>query len=201
MDMEKYSVFLFSGLLPWMYLQTVVSTNTMAIVGNSGLIKKIYFPREILPLSATVAGAINYLLCLSALVVAMIFYKAEFTINMLYFPLILAIQMILIQGLSLAFSALNVFFRDITHIVNILFMAWFYLTPIFYPIDMVPEKFRNWFELNPMTKIEQSYQSIFYYGNAPSYNGLLVSFIYAVIIYILGYCIFNWLDKKFAEEL
>jgi ABC-2 type transport system permease protein len=199
--MENYSVFLFSGLLPWMYLQTVVTSNTMAIVGNSGLIKKIYFPREILPLSATIAGAINYLLCLSALIVAMLFYRVDFTWYLLYFPVILIIEMIMIQGLSLVFSALNVFFRDINHIVGILFMAWFYLTPIFYPIDLVPENFRPWFELNPMTKIEQAYQSIFYYGNAPSMNGLLISFAYSVIIYILGYFIFYWLDKRFAEEL
>ncbi|MBB6638137.1 ABC transporter permease [Cohnella thailandensis] len=201
MDMPNYSVFLFSGLLPWTFLQTVVSTNTSIIVNNSGLVKKIYFPHEILPLSATLAGAINYLLCLIALFIAMLYFHIDFTLSLIYFPLILLIEIIFIQGLSLLFSSINVYFRDVSHIVSILFMAWFYLTPIFYPLSMVPEKYRHLYELNPMTKMEQSYQAIFYYGQAPEIKGILISCAYALASFLLGSFVFNKLKKKYAEEL
>ncbi|KRE51059.1 ABC transporter permease [Paenibacillus sp. Soil724D2] len=201
MDMPNYSVFLFSGLLPWLYLQTVVSSSTTIIVNNSGIIKKVYFPYEILAISATVSGAINYLLTLCALFAAMIFFQVSFTLSLLFFPLVLLIQMILILGLSLLLSSINVYFRDVEHIVNIFFMALFYLTPIFYPISMVPDKYRFLFQLNPMTRIEQAYQSIFYYGKFPDLQILFMSLLFSLVIFIVGFFTFTILKKKFAEEL
>ncbi|MCG7407942.1 ABC transporter permease [Paenibacillus sp. ACRRX] len=201
MDIENYSIFLFSGLLPWLYHQTVIAGNTSIIVNNSGLIKKVYFPYEILPLSTTIAGAVNYLLCLIVLLVSMVYVGIPITINLVYFPIILLIQMILILGMSMILSALNVFFRDLEHIVSLLMMAWFYLTPIFYPLTMVPEKYSHFFYLNPMTHLEQAYRQIFYYGKAPEFTNLLMCFAFSVGFLLVGTILFNLLKKRFAEEL
>ncbi|MDF9840209.1 MULTISPECIES: ABC transporter permease [unclassified Paenibacillus] len=201
MDIENYSIFLFAGLLPWQYHQTVVSSNTSIIINNNGLIKKVYFPAEILPLSSTIAGAINFLLSLLVLLVSMIVVGVPFSLNIIFLPLLLFLQMIFIFGLSLILSSLNVFFRDLEHIVGILMMAWFYMTPVFYPLSMVPEKFQAIFALNPMTPLEQAYRQIFYYGKPPEMHTLGSFFVYSVIFLIVGLLLFNNLKKKFAEEL
>lgn len=201
MDMENYSIFLFSGLLSWNYLQTTVSNNTAIIVNNSGLVKKVYFPYEILPLSTSIAGAINYLLCMIVLLAAMIYFDVKITVAVLSVFIILAIQVIFVFGLSLMLCAINVYFRDVEHIVGVLFMAWFYLTPIFYPLSMVPEKYQHLFYYNPMTYFMEAYQSIFYHGKVPELNLILYCFIVALIILIVGYIVFYLLKRKFAEEL
>lgn len=202
MNIPNYSIFLFSGLLPWLYLQSTVSLNTSIIVGNSGLVKKVYFPYQILPLSATVAGAVNYIFSLSILLIAMLFFGMSISIKiLLFFPLILFIQMVLVHGLSLLLSALNVYFRDIQHIIGIVFMAWFYLTPIFYPLSMVPTQYQSYFHFNPMTTIMQAYQDIFYYNETPQLGHILGSFVYSLTVLILGSIVFHMLKKRFAEEL
>lgn len=201
MDIENYSIFLFSGLLAWQFHQTVISTNTSVIVNNSNLIKKVFFPSEILPLSSTLAGTINYLLCLIVLFAAMLYVGVDITANVLYFPVILIIQMIFILGLSLMLAGLTVFFRDLEHIIGILMMAWFYMTPIFYPLSMVPEKYKNIFLLNPMTHIEQSYRQIFYYGSPPEFKTLFICLLNSIIFLMVGLFVFSKCKKKFAEEL
>lgn len=201
MDIENYSIFLFSGLLPWQFHQTVISNNTSIIINNSGLIKKVYFPSEILPLSSTIAGAINYLLCLIILFISMVVVGVPITLNVMFFPLILLIQMIFIVGLSLGLSSLNVYFRDLEHIVGILMTAWFYLTPVFYPLSMVPERYQAIFKLNPMTHIEQAYREIFYYGKAPNMETLALCFLFSLIFLLIGLILFGNLKKRFAEEL
>lgn len=201
MDIENYSIFLFAGLLPWQYHQTVVASNTTIVVNNSGLIKKVYFPVEILPISSTVAGAINYLFSLIVLFLAMIVVGFHFSYNIFFLPILLIIQMLFIFGLSLILSSLNVFFRDLEHIVGILMMAWFYLTPVFYPLSMVPEKYQSVFSLNPMTSIEQAYRQIFYYGQPPAMESLLVFLLYSILFLLIGLFLFNKLKRNFAEEL
>lgn len=201
MDIENYSIFLFSGLLPWQFHQTVVSSNTSIIINNSGLIKKVYFPSEILPIGTTVAGAINYLLCLIVLFISMLYVGVPIRMSILYFPLILLTQMVFIIGLSLMLSAMNVYFRDLEHIVGIIMMAWFYLTPVFYPLSMVPEKYQSIFLLNPMTHIEQSYRDIFYYGQPPEVETLLICLLFSVLFLVAGLFLFGKLKRNFAEEL
>jgi ABC-2 type transport system permease protein len=184
-----------------MYLQSTVSSNTAIIVNNSGLVKKVYFPYEILPLSTSIAGAINYLFCLIVLLAAMLYFGVEITIAVLSVIAVLVTLMIFALGLSLLLSAVNVYFRDTEHIVGVLFMAWFYLTPIFYPLSMVPEKYQHFFLFNPMTHFMDSFQKIFYYGEVPQPRQFLYCLLIAVITLAVGYLVFRILKRRFAEEL
>ena len=124
-----------------------------------------------------------------------------FSKYLLLLPLAMIMQYILVLGMTFIFSALNVYFRDLEYILNIIVMIWFYLTPIVYEIEMIPEKFRFWFYLNPMTGIINFYRNILYYKRMPSFNAFGGILIYGIIMIIIGYFVFEKLQRNFAEEL
>ena len=165
-DIDKYYIYLFVGLIPWIFFASSIQVGAVSIMMNKDLIKKIYFPRIILPIVTSNSAFMN------------MFYSMTFI-----------------------FSALNVFFRDLEYILNIIVMMWFYLTPIVYNIDMIPERHRFWFYLNPMTGIINFYRDILYYKRMPSFNSFGGIIIYGIIMIIIGYFVFEKLQKNFAEEL
>lgn len=200
-NLENYSMFLFVGLLPWIFFSATILTSTGTIVNNSNLIKKIYFPREILPLAIGLSELINFLLSLLILIPAMIFFKINVTIAIVVLPVIVIIQLIMVLGFAFIFSALNVYFRDLEHILGVFMMAWFYLTPILFPVEMIPEGFLRLFKLNPVAPLMIAYQDIFYYGTFPQWESLFNTFIISVILLVIGMGIFGNLKYKFAEEI
>ena len=110
-------------------------------------------------------------------------------------------QYILVLGMVFIFSALNVYFRDLEYILNIIIMVWFYLTPIVYSIDMIPNYARKWFYLNPMTNIIAFYRDILYYKRMPSFGSFIWILLYGTVMIVVGYFVFEKLQKNFAEEL
>ena len=120
---------------------------------------------------------------------------------MIFLPVVMIIQYILVLGMTFIFSALNVFFRDLEYILNIVIMMWFYLTPVVYKIDMIPKKYLFLFYLNPMTGILDFYRNILYYKRMPSFNSFGGILIYGIIMIVIGYFVFEKLQKNFAEEL
>ena len=124
-----------------------------------------------------------------------------FSKYILLLPVAMIMQYILVLGMTFMFSALNVYFRDLEYILNIIVMIWFYLTPIVYKIEMIPEKYRFWFYLNPMTGIINFYRNILYYKRMPSFNAFGGILIYGIIMIVIGYFVFEKLQKNFAEEL
>ena len=124
-----------------------------------------------------------------------------FSKYVLLLPIVMIMQYILVLGMTFIFSALNVFFRDLEYILNIIVMIWFYLTPIVYEIEMIPERYRFWFYLNPMTGIRNFYRNIVYYKRMPSFNAFGGILIYGIIMIVIGYFVFEKLQKNFAEEL
>ncbi|MFS0555796.1 ABC transporter permease [Brevibacillus sp. 179-C9.3 HS] len=201
MNLENYTAFLFIGLLPWFLFNQSIQSSAGVIIRNAGLVKKIYFPKEILPISVIIGGLINYLFSFIILVPLLLISNIQLSWIVLWFPVILLVTLIFSLALSLLISSLNVYFRDLEHIMGIILMAWFYMTPVIYPEDMIPNDLKTAFSYNPMKVIVQSYQDIFYYNQVPNLLGLAVVGIISLLIMIIGFYVFFKLSKNFAEEI
>jgi len=199
MNVEKYPMFLFVALLPWIFFSSSSQSGTGLIMAHANLVKKVYFPRAILPLATTAAAMINLLLSFSIAFLALLLFRMPLTISLLALPLVMLVQFVFTLGFVLVLSALNVYFRDIEHLWANVILAWFYLTPIVYPLDMVPAKFISLFFLNPMTIFTLAYRDILYRGIFPNFVILGNMAILSILILIFGYLVFRRLERGFAE--
>ena len=198
---ENYPVFLLCGILPWSFFSTSLSNSAGCIASNATLIKKIYFSREILPLTAVISRLVNFLISLCLLFIFLIAFQIHLTYYLVYLPLILAVQLIFVLGLSLFFSSLNTFYHDVGFILQFIIFGWFYLTPIFYPITMIPERYLSIYMLNPMATIVHSYRNILFYGLPPDFSYLSIAFVISILCFLMGIYVFRRLEFRFAEVL
>jgi ABC-2 type transport system permease protein len=200
--MENYYMHLFVALVPWIFFSSALTTGSRAILGQANLVKKIYFPREVMPISYATSSFINMLLSFIIIFVVIIISPMKLhLIPVLFLPLVMVIQYILVVGVTLITSSLTVYLRDLEHIMGVLNMAWMYISPVVYPISYIPEKYQQIYLVNPMAPIIVAYRDILYYGTAPSAEIILVSLAESVIVLVLGLLIFSKLKKHFAEEL
>jgi len=197
----NYTLFLFVGLVSWTCFSSSLVMGSSVIFTNSNLIKKIFFPRLLLPLASVLGNIVNLLLTLCIMIPVLWISGYGPSLAYLSFPLVLVIQILLNLGFVLILSALFVYFRDIEHILNVLLMAWMYLTPIIYNDDFLPGNFYHLAKLNPMFPIVLSYQKIFLYGEFPEASSLLYVASFSVFLVFLGHALFNALQRRFAEEL
>jgi len=201
MQIENYAMFLFVALLPWNFLANSILQSTSCIVQNGSLVKKIYFPREVLPFSIVIANLINYLLSLLILIPALLFFEIKLTVALLAFPVVLLTETILVTSLAFLLSVFNVYFRDLEHIVGILITAWFFLTPVIYPVALVPEKVRLFYYLNPATTLMDAFRNIFYYGTWPQWGTLGYLLLAITLLLFVSLKIFHHFQKRAAEEI
>lgn len=202
MGIDKFYLFLFVALVPWLFFSTCLSAGTTVIFSQQDMVKKIYFPREVLPLAFTLSQFVNMLL--SFLVIFAVVLCSGIKIELqalLYLPLVMCVEFVLALGVTYLVSALNVYFRDLEHILGIVSMAWMYLTPIIYPIDMVPKEYVPLFYVNPMTSITIAYRDILYYGQAPHISTLSNAVVMGLVVLAAGQITFGRLQKHFVEEL
>ena len=200
-QMDNYYMYMFVGLLPWIFFCTSVQGGAMSIMSGSDLIKKIYFPRLVLPI-ATVTGAfVNMLFSMMVMFAALFVSGIGVSKYIVYMPLLLLLLYSLGLGLAFIFSACNVYLRDLEHILGIITMSMFYVTPVIYPISMVPERFLHYFYLNPMVPMVTAFQDILYYQRAPHMDTLLGVVGYAVAFIVIGFIVFQKLQRNFVEEL
>lgn len=200
-NIPNYSLFLFCGLLPWGWFTTSITNATSTIVANGNLIKKVYFPLEILPLVNVTTNLINFLLSLPVLFAFMAFMHVSFTWNVLFLPVLLIVQFGLTLGFSLLLCTLNAFYRDIEQLLGPILLTWFYVTPIIYPASSIPAQFKFLFYANPMAPLIESYQRIFYMGTAPSAFNLLYCAGIGALVFLIGYAIFYAKKFTFAETV
>ena len=200
-DIPYYTIFVCVGLIPWTFFTTTVNQAAFTIIANGNIIKKVYFPREILPISVVTSNAVNFVISTIIILAFVIIYGLGVTPYMLLYPFILLIQYILLLGISFILSSITVYFRDLEHIIGIILMVMFYATPIVYSLDTLPEPFVTIMQLNPMAHIIEGYRSIFYYQTMPNMNNLLILLALSIILLVIGYFIFKKLQKGFAEEL
>lgn len=198
---DNYVMFLFSALIPWNFFATTIAQSTSVVVGNGGILKKVYFPREILPMSIVISGAINFLISCIIIFVALIISGIGISANILWLPVILLVQCIITLAICLILSALTVYIRDLEYFINVLLQLWMYVTPVLYSMELIPEKFANFFALNPMVEIINAYRNIFYYQTAPNLKALAILAGVGIVGVFIGYVIFKKLEKRFAEEL
>ena len=161
----------------------------------------MYFPREILPLSVVTSEAVNFLISTLIILGFILAYGLGITKYVILYPVILLIQYILCLGLSLIVSSVTVFFRDLQHFIGVILQLLFYATPIVYSIQTIPEQYRWILKVNPMTYIIEGYRDIFYNQCMPDMKMLGIVLVIGIATCIIGYIIFNKLQKKFAEEL
>ena len=200
-NIDKYHMFLFVALLPWIFFSNSILLSTNAIVGNKDLIKKVYFPRIVLPISVVMSGLINLLFGFIIVILALLITGVGITAAIIYLPVVTIVAFVMTLGFSLLFSSLNVFFRDLEHILGIVTMAWFYFTPVLFSVDMIPPSFMKVFFLNPMTPIILSFRDVLYYGQAPDWRMLGISLLIGLLLVLFGSQVFHMLEKNFAEEI
>jgi ABC-type polysaccharide/polyol phosphate export permease len=196
-----YVTFLIIGILPWTWFTTSISGGTNCILMNAGIIKKVYFPREILPISVVTSGLINYLI--SCLIILIFVFVGGIGVgtSLVALPLVMIIQYILQLGLLFITCAVDIYIRDAEYIINFFVNMLFYGTPVLYSATLFPEKYRWILYLNPFATLINSYRNIFYDKVFPNFKMLGMVFGLSVVVLIVGYIIFKKLEKGFAEEV
>lgn len=197
---EHYVTYIVIGILPWNFFTTVISQGTFTILGNAGIIKKVYFPREILPISVATSGLVNFLISIPIIFLFLLFSGIGFSWYILLLPLVILCQYILSLGIIFITSAINVYIRDAEYIINFFVQMLFYATPILYESSLFGDK--AWIlSLNPMTTIINSYRDILYSGVLPNMGLLFLVLIFSIVLLLIGIAVFRKLEKGFAEEV
>lgn len=198
---DNYLIFLIVAIIPWNFFTTVLSQGTNCIWINGGIIKKVYFPREILPVSVVSAGLVNFFISFIIVLIFILFSGIGFSLHILWVPIIAIIQSLLSLGLLFLLSAIDVYVRDVEYLINFFLNLLFYATPILYNASMFPEKIRWVLYLNPVAHLIDSYRNVLYYQTNPALSSLLYTAIFAIVMVLIGYAVFRKLEKGFAEEV
>lgn len=196
-----YVTYLIIGIIPWTFFTTAISQGTTTVLVNGGIIKKVYFPREILPISIVSSGLVNFLISCLIIFIFLIFSGIGFSFHIILLPLVILIQYILLLSIVFITSSINVYIRDAEYIINFFVNMLFYATPILYSTELFPEKFRWILNLNPMAVIINGYRDILYYHNMPNINILIIMLLFSLVLLFIGVKIFKKLERGFAEEV
>ncbi|MFV0465965.1 MAG: ABC transporter permease [Lachnospiraceae bacterium] len=202
MDVDKYYLYLTVVMIPFVFFSSSMTGGSMSVVNQKDLVKKIYFPREVLPISFVTTCFVNFLLSMIVVFGVIAISGNGFNlVALLFLPIIMLIEYILVLGLTMIVSACNVYLRDLEHIVGVLMMAWIYMTPVMYDKSLVPPQLIPIFNSNPMTPVSIAYRDILYYKRIPEMQTLGLTVAFGVGSMIIGFIIFDKLQKNFAEEL
>lgn len=200
-ETENYILFLICGVIPWNFFTSSLTQGVTSITNNSNLIKKVYFPRSILPISVVSSNLVNFLISCLIILAFVIFSNVSLSWVLIFIPIIVLIQYILTLGVVFILSAINVYVKDVEYIVNFCLMLLFYATPIIYSTEMFGDNIAWLFKLNPMAYLISSYRDIFYHNQIPNLLELGGLCGISLILLVLAYNIFNKLEKRFAEEI
>lgn len=198
---DNYVIFLCCGLIPWAFFSTTISRSAFTIVENGNIIKKVYFPREILPISVVTSETVNFLISTIIIIVFMIFGGIGLSKYIMLYPIVLLAQYLLLIAISLIVSSISIYIRDLQHLIGVALQLLFYAAPIVYTPESIPEQFKWILKCNPMTYIISGYRNIFYNQTMIELKPLLILIGCSVVACVIGYIIFNKLQKGFAEQL
>jgi lipopolysaccharide transport system permease protein len=208
---EAFPVFVLCAILPWNFFSASVIGSIRSIVDNAPLVSKVYFPRENLPISIVLSNLVNFLLALVALFALMLFFQIPFTKWILLLPAVVAVQVIFTVGFALIMATANVFYRDTQIIMEVVMMAWFFMTPIFYPVEILPRSYELWGMvidvwrwmniINPMASLVATYRVILYSGSPPEFYFFMRTLVTALGVLGVGSFIFYRYSRTFAEEV
>lgn len=196
-----YSVLVFAGLLPWIWTTSALSEGTASLVGSGHLITKSMFPAHVLPFVSVLSTLVHFVFALPVLILFMLAAGVSPSTSWLYMPGIIIVHGILLHGITLGLSALNVFYRDVQHLVGNILTFLFFLCPVVYPPSVVPQRFRFVLDLNPFSQLTIFYQDVLIYGRAPSPQGFCYVVILALLAVMVGGLIHERFREGFAEAL
>ena len=202
-DIEPYALFMFCGLLPWTWFSSSVLEASNVLIAGGNLIKKVLFPAEVLPVVTVLANMIHFLLGLPIIAAALVYFAVPVRpLELLWLPVVVLVQLFLTLGLALIVSSLTVHFRDLKDILGNLMTFWFFATPIIYPMSLAPPSGKVLLDLNPFTHLVISYQEILFYdGPFGHWKWLLALGGMSIVLFLLGYFLFDRLRDSFAEEV
>ena len=198
---ENYAIFLCCGIIPWTFFSIAINRSAFIMIENGNIIKKVYFPREIIPISVVLAETINFLISTLIILGFVIIGGIGITKYLLFYPIILIAQYLVIISIAFVVSSICVYFRDLQHFIGIILQLLFYATPIIYSQDNIPSEYQWILKINPMTYIINAYRDIFYYQKAFEILPLIILLFIGIVTSYVGYKIFYKLQKGFAEQL
>lgn len=198
---DNYAVFICCGLIPWIMFSSSINRSSFVMVENANILKKVYFPREILPISVVTSETVNFLISSLIIVCFVLITGLGISWTWIFFPVILLVLYLFLIAASLFISSITVYFRDLQHFVGVFLQLLFYATPIAYSAARVPESFSWVIKLNPISYVIEGFRDIFIFHTIPNMQGLLLVGGISIILCIIGYWVFSKLQKGFAEEL
>lgn len=201
-DGIPYPLFSYCAIITWNYLSTIIHYSTGSLIWSGSIIRRVYFPREVIPLSYVIVGLFDLFIAFSALVVLLSIYQIPITLTVLYIPIVLLIGTLFATGIGLVLATLNGIYRDVGYIAPILMQIWMFATPIIYSVSIIPEKYQQlYLILNPIAFTVDSVRKSLILGQSPSAFLLLVNFGVAFVCLIIGYLVFKKLEGVFADLL
>jgi len=197
---DNFAVFLFCGILPWLYFQDTLIRCSGTILENSSLIRKTLFPSEILPLSLVLSNLVYHLIGLAILGVVLVWHGTVAWTALLLLAFLIPL-MFLCLGLGWLVAVLQVFLRDTVHVLNVVLIFWFWFTPVFYTVDMVPERFRFFLKLNPLTAVVEGYREVLLERKVPALETIALVWVVAALAFVLGGLAFRTTKREFVDVL
>jgi lipopolysaccharide transport system permease protein len=194
-----YPLFSYAAVLPWTYFATSITLGVPSLVVNLNLVTKVRMPREVFPLAVVLAGFVNYAVASLLFFGMLFFYQVQLNWTVIWVVPLLVIQILLSIAVVLAGSALNVLFRDIRFIVPLAVQLWMYVTPVIYPVDLVPEQIRTIYFLNPMAVVIDGYRDAILLGLVPNINYMALAFCISLSLLIIAFGLFKKLEPVFAD--
>jgi lipopolysaccharide transport system permease protein len=198
-DGAPYALFAYSALLPWTFFSTAVSTATNSLVSHSTLVTKVYFPREILPLTYVIAALIDFLVASSMLGVLMAYYHVPLSVHALFAIPTIAVLMLFSIAVSLLLCAVQVRYRDIGVALPLLLQLWMFATPVVYPLSLVPARWQAWYSLNPMVGVVESFRRVTLQAAPPDFRALAMSGLVAVTLLLVAFIYFKHVEATVAD--
>jgi lipopolysaccharide transport system permease protein len=198
-DGIPYPLFVYAGLLPWIYFANALSASGNSLVGSANLITKAYFPRLLIPASASLAGLLDFFIAMLVLGVMMIYYQFLPGMDILLFPFLVGLTFLCAVGVGLWLSALNVQYRDIRYVIPFLIQLWLFVTPVIYPVSLVKQQYRWLLALNPMGGLISAYRASLLGHKPVDWLLLGISSVIIVMIFTTGLYYFKRMEKTFAD--
>lgn len=200
-EIKNFALFVLSGIFPWMFFSSALSDATFSILNQQNILHQFNFPREIIPLSSILSNFLNFLVGWLIIYPLFLFFNPKIISLLPLLIIVLLLNLFFVCGLGLALSVLNVFFRDIGQLLGVLLMFWFWVTPIFYSVDMIPGRFRWVCNLNPMTPYVVFYRNIVFLGHLPNLSIFAGIFLWAFVSLILGLSVFSHLESRILKRI
>ena len=196
-----YPLFLLVGLVPWIFFSSTVSSATDSVVGAASLVTKVYFPREVLPTAAMLTKLVDLGFGIAILIGLMVYFGHPPEWTAVWLPVLFFIHILFMLGLAFPLAALNVFFHDVRFLVGVVLTMWFYMTPVIYPVELVPDRYRILFDLNPNSLFINAYRRVLLEGIGPGLDRVFLGTVIALLTFLIGYYLFKRMESGFADRI